>query len=138
MSVQEPFPDRLPHTRTEAHTSAQPSWERPLRVFCEDERRVGLLPVQRRRMTMSGVTPIGPVPYQFENFSLYGAVEPSPEDSFFLELPHLNTVNFPLCLNEFAQHYQDTLNIMVMDNGSCHQAKALMIPTHVVCLFLPP
>lgn len=138
MSFQEHFSDLLQHTRTEVQTSAQPLPEYPVRVFCEDESRFGLLPVQRRRITMSGVKPIGPVQYQFENFYLYGAVEPSTGDSFFLELPHLNTVNFQLFLNEFAQHYQDTLNILVMDNGSCHKAKALLIPANVVCLFLPP
>jgi len=41
-------------------------------------------------------------------------------------------------LNEFADHYQDTLNIVLMDNGSCHKAKALVIPDNVRCLFLPP
>jgi transposase len=25
-----------------------------------------------------------------------------------------------------------------MDNGSCHKAKALMLPPTIVCLFLPP
>jgi transposase len=87
---------------------------------------------------MSGVKPMGPVQYQFENFYLYGAVEPSTGDSFCLELPHLKTVNFQLFLNEFAQHYQDTLHIVVMAKGSCHKAKALMIPANAVCLFWPP
>ena len=55
-----------------------------------------------------------------------------------LELPYLNTANLQIFLNEFADHYRDTLNIVLMDNGSCHQAKSLMIPSHGVCLFLPP
>ena len=112
--------------------------ERPVRIFCQDESRVGLLPVQRRRITVRGVKPVGPVQYQFENFYLYGAVEPTTGESFFLELPHLNTVNFQIFLDEFAHHYQASLNIVLMDNGSCHKAKALVIPDHVVCLFLPP
>jgi transposase len=41
-------------------------------------------------------------------------------------------------LNEFAQYYPDTLNIVVMDNGSCHKAKSLSIPENIVCLFFPP
>lgn len=116
----------------------QTAAERPIRIFCQDESRVGLLPVQRRRITVSGVKPVGPVQYQFENFYLYGAVEPTTGESFFLELPPLNTVNFQIFLDEFAHHYRDTLNIVLMDNGSCHKAKALVIPEHVVCLFLPP
>jgi transposase len=78
------------------------------------------------------------VQYQFENFYMYGAVEPTTGVSFFLELPQLNTVNFQIFLNEFAHYYQDTLNIVLMDNGSCHKAKSLVIPANVVCLFLPP
>jgi transposase len=116
----------------------QPAAERPVRIFCQDESRVGLLPVQRRRITVSGVKPVGPVQYQFENFYLYGAVEPTTGESFFLELPHLNTVNFQIFLDEFAHHYQASLNIVLMDNGSCHKAKALVLPDHVVCVFLPP
>jgi transposase len=138
MSFQEHFSDLLRNKLTATESLAQPSSERPVRVFCEAESRFGLLPVQRRCITLSGVKPMGPVQYQFENFYLYGAVEPSTGDSFFLELPHLTTVNFQLFLKEFAQHYQDTLNIVVLDNGSCHKAKALIIPANVVCLFLPP
>jgi transposase len=81
---------------------------------------------------------VGPVQCQVENFDLYGAVELTTGASFFLELPQLNTINFQIFLNEFAHYYQDTLNIVLTDNGSCHKAKALVIPAHVVCLFFPP
>ena len=123
---------------TEVQAEPQPSDEGPVRIFCEDEIRFGLLPIQRRRITGSGVKPMGPVQYQFENFYVYGTVEPTTGESFFLELPYLNTANFQIFLHEFADHYRDTLNIVLMDNGSCHKAKSLMIPSHVVCLFLPP
>ena len=96
------------------------------------------MPIQRRRITLTGVKPPGLVEYGFENFYLYGAVEPTTGESFFLELPQLNTINFQIFLNEFAHYYQDTLNIVLMDNGSCHKAKSLLMPDNVVCLFLPP
>jgi transposase len=112
--------------------------ERPVRLFCQDESRFGLLPIQRRRLTLTGVKPLGPVQLRFENFYLYGAVEPSTGDSFFLELPQLNTANFQIFLNECAHRYQETLNIVLMDNGSCHTAKSLLMPENIVCLFLPP
>jgi DDE superfamily endonuclease len=69
---------------------------------------------------------------------VYGAVEPTTGECVVLELPHLNTVNFQSFLNEFAQDYPHTLNIVVMDNGSCHKAKSLLIPENSVCLFFPP
>jgi transposase len=109
-----------------------------VRIFCQDESRFGLLPIQRRRITLTGVKPLGLVQYRFENFYVYGAVEPTTGESFFLELPYLNATNFQIFLEEFAQHYQETLNIVLMDNGSCHTAKSLMIPENLVCLFLPP
>jgi DDE superfamily endonuclease len=50
----------------------------------------------------------------------------------------LNTVNVQSFRNDFAQHYQGTLNVILMDNGSCQTAKSLMIPENLVCRFLPP
>jgi transposase len=94
--------------------------------------------VQRRRITLNGVKPIGAVQYRFENFYVYGAIEPTTGESFFLELPQLNSALFQIFLNEFAHCYQESMNIIVMDNGSCHTAKSLRIPANVVCLFLPP
>jgi transposase len=109
-----------------------------VKVFCQDESRFGLLPVQRRRITVRGVKPVGPVPYQFENFYVSGAVEPITGESFFLELPQLNGANFQSFPNAFAHSYSDTLNLVLMDNGRCYTAKSLVIPANVVWLFLPP
>jgi transposase len=94
--------------------------------------------MQRRRVTLTEVKPLGPVQFRFENFYLYGTVEPRTGESFFLELPQLNTANFQIFVNEFAHQYQETLHIVLMDNGSCHTAKSLMMPENIVCLFLPP
>lgn len=126
--------DQLTEVQVEPHVPAA----YPVRIFCQDESRFGLLPVQRRRITLSGVKPLGTVQYCFENFYVYGAVEPVTGEGFFLELPQLNTINFQIFLDEFAHHYQDTLNVVLLDNGSCHKAKSLVIPDNVVCLFLPP
>src|SRR5262249_15632788 len=102
-----------------------------------DESRFGLLPIQRRRITLTGVKPLGAVQYRFENFYVYGAVEPTTGESFFLELPYLNSTNFQMFLNEFSQSYPETLNIILMDNGSCHTAKSLVLPANVVSVLAP-
>ena len=75
---------------------------------------------------------------RFENFSLYGAVEPRTGEHFFLALPQLNTANFQIFLNECGHQYQDRLPIVLMDNGSCHTAKSLVMPANLGGLFLPP
>jgi transposase len=109
-----------------------------VRLFCQGEDRLGRLPMPRRRVTLTGVKPLGAGQYGFENFYGYGAVEPLTGERFFLEVPHLNTVNFQILLDALAHPYQDTLTMGVLDNGSCHKAKSLIIPEHIVCLFLPP
>jgi hypothetical protein len=137
-TFQEHFSDILQDTLMAEQSGVQPGQARPVRIFCQDESRFGLLPIQRRRLTLTGVKPLGAVQYRFENFYVYGTVEPTTGESFFLELPYLDSANFQVFLDEFSHVYQETLNIVLMDNGSCHTAKSLVIPHNVVCLFLPP
>lgn len=87
---------------------------------------------------MPGIKPITNISYTYENFYLYGAVEPMTGESFFLEMPWLNSACFQIFLNEFAKVYPASLNILVLDNGRFHQAKSLQIPDNIVLLFLPP
>lgn len=108
---------------------------KPIRVFSQDESRFGLLPIRRRRITGKGVKPVGTIQHKFESFYLYGAVEPTTGESFFLELPWLNAENFQVFLNEFSSIYRETLNILVLDNGRFHKARALKIPDNVVCTY---
>jgi transposase len=109
-----------------------------MRLFSQDESRFGLLPIPRRRITLPGVKPISPVQFHFESYYLYGAVEPSTGESFFLELPNLNTHCFQIYLNEFSEAYSDSINVMILDRGKFHQAKSLIIPHNIVLVFIPP
>lgn len=110
----------------------------PVRIFSQDESRVGLLPVKRRRLTLRGVKPVGRVQYTFESYYPYGAVEPTTGQSFFLELPELDADCFQVFLTQFAARYADSVNVLVLDNGAFHTARRLRIPANVVLLPLPP
>jgi len=110
----------------------------PVKVFAQDETRLGLLPVVRRRITAGGVQPVATVTHQCDNFYLYGAVEPTTGASFFLELPYLNSRAFQVWLNGFAATFPASLNVVVLDNGAGHKAKAVRWPSNVVPVFLPP
>jgi putative transposase len=110
----------------------------PVKVFAQDEPRLGLLPVVRRRVTACGVQPVATVTYQCDNFYVYGAVEPITGVSFFLELPSLNSRAFQGWLDGFAAAFPDTVNVLVLDNGAGHKAKAVRWPGNVVPVFLPP
>ena len=92
----------------------------------------------RRRITASGVQPVVTVTHKFDNFYLCGAVEPTTGDSFFLELPYLNSHTFQLWLDGFSEACADSCNIVGLDKGAFHNAKAVQWPSHVVPLFLPP
>jgi transposase len=109
-----------------------------LKVFAQDETRLGLLPVVRRRITAWGVQPVATVTPQFDNVYLYGAVDPTTGDSFFLELPARNSRAFQVWLDGFAAAFPESLNILVLDNGAGHKAKAVRWPSNVVAVFLPP
>lgn len=109
-----------------------------VRLCFEDESRFGLHPFSYRCITLPGIKPVANISYTYENFYLYGAVEPITGESFFLEMPWLNSACFQIFLDEFAKVYPTSLNILVLDNGRFHQAKSLQIPENVILLFLPP
>ena len=48
--------------------SLPPDTTRPVRVFSQDDSRVGWLTVRRRRITARGLQPVGPVQHTFEWF----------------------------------------------------------------------
>jgi hypothetical protein len=109
-----------------------------VKVFAQDESRVGLLPIIRRRIPACGVQPIATGRHTFAYFYLYGAVEPTTGDSFFLELPWLNTALFQLWVDHFAQAFPQSFNLLVLDNGAFHTTKAVRWPANVAPVFLPP
>jgi transposase len=109
-----------------------------VRVFSQDESRFGLLTVRRRRLTACGVQPVGVIQHVFEWFYVYGAVEPTTGERFFLELPYLNADMFQHFIDAFAQAFPDSLNILLLDNGGAHTAQRLRWPEHVHPLWLPP
>lgn len=108
------------------------------RFFVQDESRLGLMFPMRRRITAKGIKPIQVVDFRFENYYLYGAVEPISGDRFILELPYLNSDCFQVFLNEFSSYCIDDFIILLVDNSSTHKAKKLVIPKNIVLLFLPP
>ena len=87
--------------------------------------------------TSPDIIPNTKISYTYENFYLYGAVEPITGESFLLQMPYLNSGCFQIFLNELAMVYSSSLNILVLDNGQFNQARTLQIPYNVALLFLP-
>ena len=130
------FLAELPTRLTEPCQRRAP--DEPIKVFAQDESRIGLLPIIRRRITAHGVQPLSTVVHTFDNFYLYGAVEPATGESFFLELPWLNASAFQLWVDHFADAFPQSFNLMVLDNSACHTAKTVRWPANVAPVFLPP
>ena len=110
--------------------------ERPIRYFAQDESRFGLHTLIGRLITACGVKPIGQ--WLFKAFWLYGAVEPTTGESFFLQFSHVDTACYQQFLDEFSKAYPDSLNILQVDNGRFHKGKDLIVPKNVILLFQPP
>lgn len=82
--------------------------------------------------------PVGSVQHVFAWFYVYGAVEPTTGERFFLELPYLNAEMFQLFVDAFAQAFPDSLNLLLLDNSGAHTAQRLTLPANVRLVFLPP
>ena len=124
--------------QTQVETVISEKQSQSVRLFCQDESRLGILPVAQRRITSMGVKPVATVDYSYDWFYLYGAVEPLTGERFFLELPRLTGECFQIFINQLSATFPNTLNLMVLDNGRFHHAKSLVIPDNVVLIFLPP
>ena len=124
--------------QTQVETVISEKQSQSVRLFCQDESRLGILPVGQRRITSMGVKPVATVDYSYDWFYLYGAVEPLTGERFFLELPRLTGECFQIFINQLSVTFPNTLNLMVLDNGRFHHAKSLVIPDNVVLIFLPP
>lgn len=109
-----------------------------MRLFAEDESRLGLHEGVRRRLTARGVKPLQSLLPRYEYFWLFAAVEPLSGASLELEMPALDVPCVQAFLNEFARSYPESLNLLVWDGAPAHIAHALIIPSNVVLIQLPP
>ena len=108
-----------------------------MRLFFQDEARMGLHLPRYRRVTARGVRPKQPVAPLYEYYWLYGAVEPQTGEAFYLEMPALDPDCFTVFLRELAGTYHASLNVVVLDNAPAHIARAVAVPENVVLLYLP-
>ena len=109
----------------------------PVRIWCQDESRFGLITMQGRMITLKGIKPVGKKQWKRGNFYVYGVVEPSTGEQYYQEFSQLNHNCFQEFLNGFAQKYSDYFNLIIMDNGSFHKALLLDWADHVMPIYLP-
>lgn len=108
-----------------------------MRLFVEDESRLGLHEGTRRRLTARGVKPLQGILPRYEYFWLFAAVDPLAGASLEWEMPALDVPCVQAFLDEFAQSYPESLNLLLWDGAPAHIAHALLIPPNVVLVQLP-
>ena len=89
-------------------------------------------------LTAIGIKPICKFHQVFQSTYLFGAYSPFTGDHFELELPHCNTDNFQLFLDEFSKIKPSEFKIILLDNGAFHKSINLIIPINIALLFIPP
>ena len=55
--------------------------------MCQDETRIGLKTIERKKITARGIKPIGKVQWNFKAYYLYGAVAPQTGELIFIPVP---------------------------------------------------
>ena len=107
-------------------------------LYCEDESRIGLLTMNHKALTIKGVKPLCRYQNKFDNVYLFGAFSPINGSHLLLEMPHCNTDNFQVFVDELAEMDRQEFKIVLLDNGAFHKAKRLVVPPNIALLFLPP
>jgi transposase len=73
----------------------------------------------------------------YQNFYVYGAVNPASGEHFELILPKVNTQCMNIFLSEFSRKLGKKKCIFIMDGAGWHKSKDLKIPPNLIVNFLP-
>jgi transposase len=104
-----------------------------------DEARFGQKGRVCHRWFTRGQRPPGLCDQRYSWTHLFAAVRPATGESFALVLPEVSTKAMNAFLAQFAATLaNDEQAIMVLDRAGWHTAKALVIPSKVTLVWLPP
>lgn len=113
--------------------------DRRIELWFADEARVGQKGRVGHRWWPRGLRAPGLCDKRFESAYLFGAVRPASGDGFALVLPEVSTEAMNVFLAQFAQRLApDAHGVLVLDQAGWHGAKALVVPSNVTLVKLPP
>ena len=114
---------------------------RPVELWCEDECRIGLVPIVRRVWAPKGRRPAAVQHLGRQGLYVYGFVRPGTGQTFWLLLPALTAEWVSAALAEWAR-WADPAGqkrlVLVWDGTGGHTAKDLVGPPQVELVPLPP
>ena len=111
-----------------------------IRVWAEDEHRLGLLPVVRRVWAPRGQRPIAAVARHYEWLYVYGLVRPRTGQSWWCLLPTVTTEGFAVALATFARDEgidADHRAVLVLDQAGWHPQSPAGGAEGIHLVFLP-
>jgi transposase len=146
-----------PRNRQAASASEQAAWkkklvrrlrqvraeepQRPVELWCEDECRIGLVPIVRRVWAPKGKRPVACHHMKREWLYVYGFVRPGTVETFWLLLPQANTEWMALALQEWTRALDPEGRkrfVLVVDGARWHTSGKLALPEQVELFPLPP
>ena len=110
----------------------------PVKLWFQDEMRVGQKGTLTRVWAETGSRPSAPRSDGYQSVSLFGAVCPARDRGCALILPRCDTAAMRLFLDELSGHVAPGAHaVLVLDGAGWHTAKDLRWPEHVTPLPLP-
>lgn len=109
-----------------------------VKLMFGDEAGFGRINKPKYCWCFKGFRPDVPCHHIREYRYAYGAVEPLTGDSFFLVMPYCNTDCMNVFLEKLSSEYSQDFIILVCDGATWHKANALIIPSNILLLYIPP
>ena len=109
-----------------------------IRLFFQDEARVGQKGRVCHRWFTRGERPPGRADQRYTFAYIFAAVEPGTDNAFALVMPEVSTKAMQIFLDEFAKTIAaDEHAVMVLDRAGWHGSKALVVPACMTLVPLP-
>ena len=111
-----------------------------VRLFIQDEGRVGLKPILRRVWAKMGHRPVIEQHRGYQWVYVYVFVEPATGQSEFLILPTVSIRAMQLALEEFNRAVNPTgqdVIVLLLDQAGWHTSPRLKVPNNVLLLNFP-
>jgi hypothetical protein len=109
-----------------------------LRLFCQDEARIG----QKGRVChiwwKRGERPPGLCDRRFTFAYIFAAVEPGTDNAFALVMPYADTAAMQVFLDRFSETLAEDEHVaMVLDQAGWHGSNDLAVPANITLVPLP-
>ena len=114
--------------------------ESSVEVWCQDEARLGLIPILRRVWAPVGERPVAIVRRKYDWVYVYGFLHPGSGRVIWFLLPRMDTVVMEIALKRFAEEAgaaTDRQLVILLDGAPCHTAPRLVVPEYTHLVFQP-